>query len=463
MGVTKTLLAYALNVFRPRLCLSFAMPPEARTAETFRTALSKGQGRALQAVLAKGRLIDEEAMLDACLHDRSFDPQLEAERAPWLFDILAATESVDRLQPPILEALSQSSDTWDLAQLCDLAEIYARRGSEKARAALYRTWDRIPDPSAPWLAEEPILRLDGLEGLLYIAERRGSALRRGDENLGVQGILEAAEGICGPRAVADALEAAALRSADTTAFVEQAQEERRQNLEKASEDRVSLGDRIQAITPVQVLDAIEGGSLEPTRSMLGRWGRHADEDSLQRIAEGMLREEDPARLVRYLAVFSRRPLPDFDARLIGLLDHADAGVRRRAAKALAETKAQAVRDLALHRLEDGKADGDTLGLLKRNYRDGDHRLIESRLVECDDPDKTHDLCWGLRDVFDQNNRSEGAGCMLFGYEQTPCSNCRQAFFAWLLDRGKAPAEVTEECRFDANPDIRDLAESARKI
>ena len=436
------------------------MRPEAHTAETFRKALRKGQGRALQAVLAEGRLIDEEAMLDACLHDRSYDPQLEAERAPWLIDILTAAESVDRFQTPILDALSRSGDTWDLAQLCELAEVYAQRGSEKARKALYRAWDRSPDPSAPWLAEEQILRLDGLEGLLYIAERRGAAVRRGDENWGLHDTIRDAEGICGPKAVADALETSALRSADVAAFAKQAEEERRRHLEQASEDRVGLRKEVQALPLAQVLDAIEGKSTGLSNHMLSRWGRRADEDSLQCVAEGLLRETDPERLVRYLAVFSRRPLPKFDAGLIGLLDHDDADVRRGAARALSENEAPALRDLALSRLEDGKADGDTLGLLKRNYRAGDHRLVEARLAECEDPDETHDICWGLRDVFDQADRSEGAGCVLFGYEQTPCSNCRQVFFAWLMDRGEAPAEVTAECRFDANPDIRELAESA---
>lgn len=435
------------------------MRPEAHTAETFRKALRKGQGRALQAVLAEGRLIDEEAMLDACLRDRSYDPQLEAERAPWLIDILTAAESVDRFQTPILEALSRSDDTWDLEQLCELAEVYAQRGSEKARKALYRTWDRSPDPSAPWLAAEQILRLDGLDGLLYIAERRGAAVRRGDKNWGLHDIIRDAEGICGPKAVADALEASALRSANVAAFAKQAEEERQRHLEQASEDWVGLRKGVQAIPLAQVLDAIESRSPGLSNHMLGRWGRRTDEDSLQRVAEGLLRETDPERLVRYLAVFSRRPLPEFDARLIGLLDHAHASVRHRAARALAENEAQAVRDLALNRLKDGKADGGTLGLLKRNYRAGDHRLIESSLAECEDPDEAHDICWGLRDVFDQAGRTEGTGCMLFGYEQTPCSNCRQVFFAWLTDRGEAPAEVTAECRFDANPDIRSLAES----
>jgi hypothetical protein len=56
---------------------------------------------ALQAARTTGRLIDEDATLDACLHDRSLDPQLESRRAPWLIEIVSAAEAVDGFRGPI--------------------------------------------------------------------------------------------------------------------------------------------------------------------------------------------------------------------------------------------------------------------------------------------------------------------------------------------------------------------------
>ena len=78
---------------------------------------------------------------------------------------------------PVLTALSRASDTWDLVQLCDFAAFYARRGDADARTALYRTWDRNPDPTAPWLAEEQILRFARLwRAPLWMTGRKSNHL-----------------------------------------------------------------------------------------------------------------------------------------------------------------------------------------------------------------------------------------------------------------------------------------------
>jgi len=78
------------------------------------------------------------------------------------------------------------------------------------------------------------------------------------------------------------------------------------------------------------------------------------------------------------------------------------------------------------------------------------------LVPSDDADAMHDLCWGLEEVFRENRTPDCAVSMLFAYEHTPCSQCRERFVAELMEFGKAPREVIEECRFDANPAIREL-------
>ncbi len=145
---------------------------------------------------------------------------------------------------------------------------------------------------------------------------------------------------------------------------------------------------------------------------------------------------------------------------MSLLNEPDDDVRFWTIRALAQNKASAVRALALWRLNAGRVDGNTIALLKRNYEHIDHRLIERALVPRDDPIEMHDLCWGLIDVFAENKTADSARSMLFAYEHTPCSNCRERSLTRLLEFDKVPSEVLEECQFDANPDIRQLVAGA---
>ena len=116
------------------------MPNTTLSPSAFRSALSKGHGRALQAVRRYGHLIDQDAVIDACLHNRAYDPQVEGSRADWMFEILQAADATLRFREPVLSALKQADSTYytyDLDQLARLAlyRLTAKRFEAVAQPA----------------------------------------------------------------------------------------------------------------------------------------------------------------------------------------------------------------------------------------------------------------------------------------------------------------------------------------
>src|SRR5262245_40121633 len=95
--------------------------------EQFTDALHKGLGRALQDTLATGALSDERAVIEACVHNQSYDPQVEGTRTAWMLEILDAANALPRVGTAILDAFAVATDCWDLCQLCEFAEVLARR------------------------------------------------------------------------------------------------------------------------------------------------------------------------------------------------------------------------------------------------------------------------------------------------------------------------------------------------
>jgi len=343
-----------------------------------------------------------------------------------------------------------------LAQLCDFAEFYARRGVDDARKALYRVLEKSPDASAPWLAEEQIVRLEGIKGFLMIAERRGAAIRSGEDVSDLPLLATEVERTHGAEVVENALADAAIHNQDILAYRVRLLAEREEWERALSALPQKRSDRLRAIPVDQVLTAIDVGHPSVRIPDLVGWGRYASENSLREAASRMFKERDPKKIANYLRIFNRAPLPDFDDRMIGLTSHIDSEVRRRAMSALAENRAPAVRALALHRLAAGHADGDTIALLMHNYEPNDYHLLESTLVPSEDVNAMHSLCWGLENVFRENKTPDCVVPMRFAYAHTPCSNCRERFLARLLEFDKAPSEMLEECRFDAKTDIREL-------
>ncbi len=54
--------------------------------EEFEAALQRGHGRAFLHVRAYGLQNVADLLLDACLHDKAYDPQCEDSRAKWLLE-----------------------------------------------------------------------------------------------------------------------------------------------------------------------------------------------------------------------------------------------------------------------------------------------------------------------------------------------------------------------------------------
>ena len=210
---------------------------------------------------------------------------------------------------------------------------------------------------------------------------------------------------------------------------------------------------MHGITAEQVIGFVQG--QDNARPPLSIWGRYASSGELRKITARLFLERNPAKLAQYLKIFSQTPLPEFDGRLIILSNHPDSEVRHRALQALAMIRSPKVRTMALQRLEAGRLDGDTVALLRHNYEPADHRRIEALLPLGADPDDMHWLCWELEHLFRNNETSRCAGSMRFAYEQTPCSNCRDRIVNLLNKVGKLPAKLLEECRYDANPEIRE--------
>lgn len=97
-----------------------------------------------------------------------------------------------------------------------------------------------------------------------------------------------------------------------------------------------------------------------------------------------------------------------------------------------------------------------MALFENNYRDGDFATIESRLSITEVREKMHSVCMDLQDVCKANRTSAAGGCLLWIYENTPCSMCRLYAVEMLVDMHLLPERLKEECLHDCSEDIRNL-------
>jgi hypothetical protein len=408
----------------------------------------------------------EDLVIAACLHNQAYDPQCEEERVGWALERVDAAGLTEGVLTALIESLRTDTEAgfWDAPHRCGLVARFADRGYPAARAALYGAFRKNPD-SADLIGAQEIIILDGADGLLFVAQALGRMLT-GDADLSVDDAsliwFDERHGIGRGRAI---LESAAATNPLVRVYLDHLKRVATGSDEgKADGGHYSLHTFVarqeQKVTEdVLVLPSLDEviAYIEHSAShrrhglLLRRYGRAAPEDELRVISEHLEACTEGAKLRMYLEVFARRRYSPLLAKLLALVEHPDALVRRFAMRALSEHAHPDVRALAWQRIAAKRASEREVRLLRHNYRPGDHERIEQLLREPFDPDTKHWLGMDVLDVFEANCLSAGTDCLLLVYERTPCSSCRGSAVRWLVQQKTAPAWLIAECCFDVDP------------
>lgn len=438
--------------------------------QEFKRILDIGLGRAILFLQNHDARPYRGAMLDACLRNTAYDPQIEGSRAPYLRGVIALTAEEAFFRDRILAALASSGRDWDAEQLFRLAATYAGEGDQHARRVLYAKYNenaRAGDETG----ETAIVHLDGLQGLLYVIRLAGDSGRISGQS-GYQyyvWLLYWVEEDRGKAETGQALLQAARDDARIAAFVA-AVDAYRSRGRPEHNARPDLG----AIPYSTVKLAIAAGTArargrsvritdergEERAIVLSRWGRQAPNGQLAQAAADLLVETDPRRLAPLLWIFQHRRFPRDHAPLLALARHQDEAVALGALVALRHFAHGAVRALALDLLQDTDA-GDArraaaVDLLIENHERGDYHILETALAGITDVDAFHAFGMGVRAVFAKHPTVEAVGALTSLYEKEPCSHCREGCVAGLLQLDALPDWIRDECRHDSSPDIREL-------
>ncbi|MEO7688147.1 MAG: hypothetical protein ABIS51_02600 [Sphingomonas sp.] len=380
----------------------------------------------------------KDDLISACLRNLAYDSQCEHERSAYLARLIEATGRRDEIFAALASRLKASpQDGVDISQLFAVLARLAASGSDLEKSILRQAFhDFRPDDQLDTM--EPLIRLDGLTGLLKCAELLSVDLS--EEGWRIAGLFEA------------------LGEHDGTAAGE--------ILLKAGSEHSELGlliaDRDFQMRPAESgtdapydFSEIRSGLLNGKRPS-GAWLTKLTEQEWQLLAADLELQTDEARALPYLRLFARRRFPGPAQQLARWVDCSNSRVAWAAAGALGQIRDPLVRKLALERLREKDSMG--LRLLFSNYEPGDLDPIGSLLSEAVDDYEAHDLGFGILDVVEENDvpPAEKRAVLISVYERTPCSICRRDAVSKLQSAGDVPLSIAQECRFDADPNTARL-------
>lgn len=420
--------------------------------------LQKGLGRTFNYINRNEKEEIKHDLLNACLHHLAYDPQSEGSRADWLFELITLTDDIEFYRQNIFQALPNTTDFWDVEQLYDLIAIWANKGSNKARQIIYETFAK-QEFNESWLGGKHIIAIDGISGLLYVAEIVGMRLLKDDELWEDDYLISEASERLGRKIVIETLEKESLSNPNIKAYLD-AVKTNQNNLTVSKKQRSKTKRNIIELDTV--LERIE--TVRHYRALLMKFGKYAEQTEIDRVFERLLKETRREQLTRYLWIFRTRKLPRLDNRILELAKTNDEELQSSAIAVLANNQDDSIRNLAIELLQKQTTPyNKVLELLINNYQPGDFKIIESILNTSSDNDFKHALCWELIEIANTQKTSELTACSLWVYENNPCSNCRKRILENLIELKQVPKPILTECLKDCSLDTQALAKKELQV
>ncbi len=169
------------------------------------------------------------------------------------------------------------------------------------------------------------------------------------------------------------------------------------------------------------------------------------------------------RQLRYFEVFSALELPELNQKIFELAASDDFELQSAVIQALSNNKDKAIRQLAL--LLCNQYDPISLQIILRlfvhNYQSGDHLIIDKMLTRLDNEIDIHNSCSTLIDICGKHFEPALLTCLLWVYECSPCTVCREEAVKLMVQHELLPQKLQEKCQFDCIENIRNLVKEYR--
>lgn len=415
-------------------------------AKQFERLVALGLGKAVLHLRDHDARPYREIIVDACLHNKAYAPQIEGSRAEYMLDLVQSSGDPAFYAEATIRSLGEEADDWDDAQRFRIARLLAQSGNQSARRVM-RAAFQAKRISASDIAAE-FIELDGIQGLLFVARQIGEQLAQSPDQWEDDYLLSRAGDICGRDRVDATLKINSETDKNIETYLSAIEDNRRL---RAVNQRIDP----RALTYGEVRSLIE---TDKAGGILVQWSKHANDSELICAARDLVRESDPKKLKAYLLLFRKRRFPLEIDHLLRLVELPDGPVPRHTLGVLANLDHEQIRSLAFKLIRTASSlRGYAINLLVKNFRKGDHATVEAWCDAEQDPDVVNGFDRSMREFFVAHPNSEIERRLLIKfYEKEPCAHCRSYVVERLLQLDGLPDMVRRECEHDSYLETREL-------
>ena len=266
--------------------------------ELFFNSLKRGTGEAYL-ILKNNPTIDFSALIvKGATKNYAYDPQCEGSRASYIYRLIQKSKQKEKIIKTVLKKWqTKTNDFWSSDQMFDLAVLLYKEGYLKDKNLLYERFEDNYLQYSEFWGEERLIAIDGVEGILKVAEVIGKTIFENPENWVDSYMIDDFQKRNKAIDIYAELERASMKSQNIKAYYNSILE----NKWKVSRIR-----KIKRFSYELVKESIEDrrfGILQSSRNI------ELTDTEVEKLANEFLSEKDNQLKERYLRFFRSRKFP----------------------------------------------------------------------------------------------------------------------------------------------------------
>lgn len=411
----------------------------------FLNSLKRGTGEAYLIVRDNPNIDFSTQIIKGALNIFAYDGQSEGSRGKYIFDIISIVKQKDKIRKAVLKGLAtEKNNTWSLTHLFDLTKLYAQQGDNEARQAIYNRFLNEPIEGSDWVGYSEILELDGLKGLLFIAEKFGRHIEQNPEDWQDDSIIRHFQEENKELKVNEELEKASKKNSFIKLYLDTITKTENEQ-EKHKQEKIEFNNIIEEIINNRFLSL--------------RRQKNLTENEILEIATQLLKENNKSNFEKLLYIFSDYKFP-FQSEFILKLAKQKKNYKNRinefAIYALQHLTSEEIRQFALDKIQKPKRPYDYLEILISNYSKGDFRILCDIANKFNDEHIIENLAGIYTKIYKANKTTECKEPLEILYNKMNCGIHRNGIIEVLINNNVLSEKIKREIKYDCNLETRKL-------
>ncbi len=423
--------------------------------QEFERCLKIGLGRVIVYLQDHDAAPYHDLILYACLNNTTYDTQFDGYKTDYMMEIINLTDNPDYYREKILKAtqsIADDDESWQAGYLIAFTTAFAKQGDSEARQIIYDHVNRtFKDEDS--LGVHSIIEIDSLDGFVYVMSKIAPLKRQEDDPYWYEGLLWELKETMGEAEAKEALEKVRKTNQDVNDYLSYLEDKDVENKAR----------RIERSNSTKILTYAEIKKQITHRGISSKWGEEATKEDLLMAAEDLVKLDDPILIARYLRIFQQALFPLNPELLFSFMNLEQSypypSIPAMTISILQNLSHSLIREFALQLIDEEEWAMRAVGLLAMNFEDDDWQMIEIMSEQRVEDDLYHSLGFSVQHVFKQHPDSNARQTLLNIYEYGPCMGCRKTILEMLATIDAIPDYIRNECMYDANEDIQNLAQS----